>query len=283
MKFFIMYKFIFNILKKLFILFSSVIALCSLALIALCIIILASKSITIKDNNKYISKLMSWYFDKEVYFEEVKINNISLKEYYTFKIKNLTINKINDYQNLDVEYAKFDINIGNILNRVSKFNSIYLNNISIDYLRNDENVTNSSYVSLNNIIGITKNLHINNGRINVNISERTYSFSKINLKKIDEKNLNINGSFNYKDNYFQKVDKLFTFKSLKFNGKDIINLKFEDFNINESIVKEFVNNNNFNNKLLKILINLSILITGGTLSFRHSFILFTLKNLTLDV
>ena len=133
-----MYKFIFNILKKLFILLSSVIALCSLALIALCIIILASKSITITDNNKYISKLMSWYFDKEVYFEEVKINNISLKEYYTFKIKNLTINKINDYQNLEVEYAKFDINISNILNRVSKFNSIYLNNISIDYLRKDE-------------------------------------------------------------------------------------------------------------------------------------------------
>ena len=248
MKFFIMYKFIFNILKKLFILFSSFIALCSLALIALCIIILSSKSITITDNNKYISKLMSWYFDKEVYFEEVKINNISLKEYYTFKNKNLTINKINDYQNLDVEYAKFDINIGNILNRVSKFNSIYLNNISIDYLRNDENVTNSSYVSLNNIIGITKNLHINNGRINVNISERTYSFSKINLKKIDEKNLTINGSFNYKDNYFQKVDKLFTFRSSTFNGEDIINLKFENFNINDSIIKEFVNNNNFNIK-----------------------------------
>jgi hypothetical protein len=215
---------------------------------ALCIIILASKSITITDNNKYISKLMSWYFDKEVYFEEVKINNISLKEYYTFKIKNLTINKINDYQNLEVEYAKFDINIGNILNRVSKFNSIYLNNISIDYLRKDENVTNSSYVSLNNLIGITKNLHINNGRINVDIAERTYNFSKINLQKIDGKNININGSFNYKDNYFQKVDKLFTFKSLTFNGKDIINLKFEDFNINDSIVKEFVNNNNFNIK-----------------------------------
>ncbi|MDG2000353.1 MAG: AsmA-like C-terminal region-containing protein [Alphaproteobacteria bacterium] len=248
MKFFITYKFIFNILKKLFILFSSVIALCSLALMALCIIILASKSITITDNNKYISKLMSWYFDKEVYFEEVKINNISLKEYYTFKIKNLTINKINDYQNLEVEYAKFDINIGNILNRVSKFNSIYLNNISIDYLRKDENVTNSSYVSLNNLIGITKNLHINNGRINVDIAERTYNFSKINLQKIDGKNININGSFNYKDNYFQKVDKLFTFKSLTFNGKDIINCKFEDFNINDSIVKEFVNNNNFNIK-----------------------------------
>ncbi|MFL2682735.1 MAG: AsmA-like C-terminal region-containing protein [Alphaproteobacteria bacterium] len=243
-----MYKFIFNILKKLFILFSSVIALCSLALMALCIIILASKSITITDNNKYISKLMSWYFDKEVYFEEVKINNISLKEYYTFKIKNLTINKINDYQNLEVEYAKFDINIGNILNRVSKFNSIYLNNISIDYLRKDENITNSSYVSLNNIIGITKNLYINNGRINVDIAKRTYNFSKINLKKIDGKNINISGSFNYKDNYFQKVDKLFTFKSLTFNGKDIINLKFEDFNINDSIVKEFVNNNNFNIK-----------------------------------
>jgi hypothetical protein len=215
---------------------------------ALCIIILASKSITITDNNKYISKLMSWYFDKEVYFEEVKINNISLKEYYTFKIKNLTINKINDYQNLEVEYAKFDINIGNILNRVSKFNSIYLNNISIDYLRKDENVTDSSYVSLNNLIDITKNLHINNGRINIDIAERTYNFSKINLKKIDGKKININGSFNYKDNYFQKVDKLFTFKSLTFNGKDIINLKFEDFNINDSIVKEFVNNNNFNIK-----------------------------------
>ena len=248
MKFFITYKFIFNILKKLFILFSSVIALCSLAIMALCIIILASKSITITDNNKYISKLMSWYFDKEVYFEEVKINNISLKEYYTFKIKNLTINKINDYQNLEVEYAKFDINIGNILNRVSKFNSIYLNNISIDYLRKDENVTDSSYVSLNNLIDITKNLHINNGRINIDIAERTYNFSKINLKKIDGKKININGSFNYKDNYFQKVDKLFTFKSLTFNGKDIINLKFEDFNINDSIVKEFVNNNNFNIK-----------------------------------
>ena len=246
MKFFIMYKLIFNIFKKVFILISSIIALCSLSITVLCIVILASKSITIKDENKYISTLLSWYFNEEVSFEELQINNISLQNNYNIKVKNFNIQKINFYKNLEIEYAEFNISINSIINRVAKFNSIYINNVSIDYVSEEEKVTTFSSNYFDNILNITENLDLSNGRINVEVAENKYNFSKISLHKKGVKNININGSFNYKDNYFQKIEKLFTFKSLRSNGRDIINLKFQDFNLNDSIIKEFVNNNNFN-------------------------------------
>ena len=237
--------YLYNFLKKLFVFGSALISLFSLVIITLGIIILASKSITIKDENKYISKLLSWYFSHEVYFQEVKINNISLMDNYEIIIKNLIIEEVNNYKNIEIENIEFNISVYNLIKGVNKFDSVNINNASIDYISQNEFNNILSTDLLDNIFSLTKVLDISNGNINIKILDRFYDFSNINLQKKGSSNINIYGSFNYKDNSYQKDNKFFTFASSRYNGTDVINIKFNDFKIENSIVNEFFKIDNF--------------------------------------
>ena len=70
---------------------------------------MSNKSITIKDENKYISSFISWYFNNEVSFDEIQINNKSMNKTYEINIKNIFVDKFNGYKNLKIKNLSLNI------------------------------------------------------------------------------------------------------------------------------------------------------------------------------
>ena len=228
-----MLKFIY----KFFLICSAFISILSIGIISLCIIVMSNKSITIKDENKYISSLISWYFNNEVSFDEIQINNKSMNKTYEINIKNIFVDKFNGYKNLKIKNLSVNMKPINLFNESQKFNILIVDNLSVDYLDNYEFDSNLSIKFKDSILNISDIIKINTSKINIYIKEKSYNLTNINIRKKGINDISINGDFNYKDNYLQKNSKKITFLSSRHNEKDIINLKFNDIHLDELIIK----------------------------------------------
>ena len=237
-----MLKFIY----KFFLLCSAFLSILSIGIICLCLIVLSNKSITIKDENKYISSLISWYFKNEVYFDEIQINNRSMNKTYEINIKNIFVDKFNGYKNLKIKNLSLNMKPINLFNELHKFNILKVDNLSVDYLDDYAFDNNLSIKFIDSILNISDIIKINSSKINIYIEEKIYNLKNINIRKKGTNDISINGTFNYKDNYLQKNSKKITFLSSRHNEKDIINLKFNDIHLDELIVKKLIKINNFN-------------------------------------
>ena len=242
-----MLKFIY----KFFLICSAFISILSIGIISLCLIVMSNKSITIKDENKYISSLISWYFNNEVSFDEIQINNKSMNKTYEINIKNIFVDKFNAYKNLKIKNLSLNMKPINLFNEFQKFNLLIVDNLSVDYLDNYEFDSNLSIKFKDSILNISDLIKINTSKINIYIKEKLYNLTNINIRKKGINDISINGSFNYQDNYLQKSSKKITFLSSKHNEKDIINLKFNNIHLDELIVKKliYINNLNFNSSI----------------------------------
>ena len=207
---------------------------------------MSNKSITIKDENKYISSLISWYFNNEVSFDEIQIHNKSMNKTYEINIKDIFVDKFNGYKNLKIKNLSLNMKPINLFNEFQKFNLLILDNLSVDYTDDYEFDNNLSIEFTDSILNISDIIKINNSKINIYIEEKLYNITNINIRKIGANDISINGAFNYKDNYLQKNSKKITFLSSRHDDKDIINLKFNDIHLDELIVKKLVNINNLN-------------------------------------
>ncbi len=230
---------------KLMIAFSAIFSLLCIGIISLCIIIVSNKTITIQDYSQYVSKVVSWYLDQEIFFEQIQIHNSSMHDKYELKIKNIIIKEGKNYKNLEIQKLNLDIYPINLFNKNNKFSKIDIENLSVDYI-SDKLIGNDLKLTyLDDLFKISDVLNISNSLINIYIDDRLYYLSNINLKKLGIDNLNINGSFIYRDNYFQTIDKLLEFSSTQYNNQDIVNIKFKDIIIDEIFVNKFININNF--------------------------------------
>ena len=146
-----MLKFIY----KFFIICSAFISILSIGIISLCIIVMSNKSITIKDENKYISSLISWYFNNEVSFDEIQINNKSMNKTYEINIKNIFVDKFNAYKNLKIKNLSLNMKPINLFNEFQKFNILIVDNLSVDYLDNYEFDSNLSIKFKDSILNIS--------------------------------------------------------------------------------------------------------------------------------
>ena len=264
---FLMNKYIY----KLFLACSTLVSLLCLGILALSIIILSNKTIIIKDYNQYVSKLVSWYFDQEVFFEEIQINNISMQEKYEIQIKNIVIEDKNNYKNFKIKKIKLDFEPVNLLNKHRKFSAIYIKNLYLDYLSNNIEDSDFKLNFLNYMFKVSDVLSISNSKINIKISDGLYHLSDINFKKFGINSIKINGSFKYRDDNFQVEDKLLEFSSSKFDGIDIIDIKFKNIKIDESIFNKYLNINK---------VSIKGLISGEV---RLNFINSLLSNVDFDI
>ena len=237
-----MIKFIY----KFFLLCSAFVSVLSIGIISVCIIVMSNKSITIKDENKYISSLISWYFNNEVSFDEIQIYNKSMNKTYEINIKNIFVDKFNGYKNLKVKNLSLNMKPINLFSEFQKFNLLIVDNLSVDYIDDHEFDNNLSIEFTDSILNISDIIKINTSKINIYIEEKLYNLTNINIRKMGTNEISINGAFNYKDNYLQKNSKEITFLSSRHDDRDIINLKFKDIHLDESIVKKLINISNLN-------------------------------------
>ena len=172
---------------------------------------MSNKSITIKDENKYISSLISWYFNNEVSFDEIQINNKSMNKTYEINIKNIFVDKFNAYKNLKIKNLSLNMKPINLFNEFQKFNLLIVDNLSVDYIDDYEFDNNLSIEFTDSILNISDIIKINTSKINIYIEEKLYNLTNINIRKIGTNDISINGAFNYKDNYLQKNSKKITF------------------------------------------------------------------------
>jgi hypothetical protein len=236
-------KNIYKFIKILFILFCSALSLSSIVIIYLSIFILANKSITINDNSLLLSKLASWYINHKIEFKQIRLENISFSENYIIKVKNMKLKKFNTYSHINIDNLDINMTIGNILSKAFKFNTIDINGASLTY--NYNNDKGNSSILINDILRRTHVLNIQNSSLNIKYNNNEHYFSSINITKEGKDNINMLGSFKYKDNYLQKIEKDFSFKSINYNGIDLISLNFNNLNINNNLINIFFNNNDY--------------------------------------
>ncbi|MBH88052.1 MAG: hypothetical protein CMJ12_02715 [Pelagibacterales bacterium] len=261
-----MYKYIY----KLFLACSALVSLLCLGIITLCILILSTKTITIQDYNQYVSKLVSWYFDQEIFFDEIQINNSSMQEKYEIQIKNIFIEDKNNYKNFKIEKLKLNFDLVNLFNKHKKFSEIDVKNLYLDYISNNIQDNDVKLNFLDYLFKVSDVLKVSKSKINIKISDHLYYLSDINFKKFGINSININGSFNYRDDYYQLEDKLLEFSSSKFDATDIINIKFKNIKIDEFIFNKYLNNK----------VSIKGLISGELrLNFKNSL----LSNIDFDV
>ena len=98
-------KFISNSL----IILSSIISVLVITIITICVYIIINKSIIINDNNKLITKVISWYYQTSVSFEYIKIGNLQNKKNITIEVNKLIINNYENYKKIQLDNLIYNI------------------------------------------------------------------------------------------------------------------------------------------------------------------------------
>ena len=216
-------KFISNLL----IIISSIISVLVITIITICIYIIINKSIIINDNNKLITKVISWYYQTSVSFEYIKISNLQNKKNITIEVNKLIINNYENYKKIKAENLKYNIYFGGLTKSKYYIANIELFNPIVIYENNNNDKNNNTIAQrINNILANVKGIKIINGKIVYKNLEEKYYLSNINIKKEDIAEIVIIGDFLYKDNNFYKEYKKFSFKSEKVLNNYKINLNF---------------------------------------------------------
>ena len=216
-------KFISNSL----IIISSIISVLVITIITICVYIIINKSIIINDNNKLITKVISWYYQTSVSFEYIKIGNLQNKKNITIEVNKLIINNYENYKKIQLDNLTYNIYFSGLNKSKYYIANIELLNPIVIYENNDNDKNNNTIAQkINNLLANIKGIKIINGKIFYKNLEEKYYLSNINIKKEDIGQIDIIGDFLYKDNNFYKEYKKFSFKSEKVLNNYKINLNF---------------------------------------------------------
>ena len=216
-------KFISNSL----IIISSIISVLVITIITICIYIIINKSIIINDNNKLITKVISWYYQTSVSFEYIKIGNLQNKKNITIEVNKLIINNYENYKKIQLDNLTYNIYFSGLNKSKYYIANIELFNPRVIYENNDNYKNNNTIAQrINNLLINVKGIKIINGKFFYKTLEEKYYLSNINIKKGDIGQIDIIGDFLYKDNNFYKEYKKFSFKSEKVLNNYKINLNF---------------------------------------------------------
>ena len=133
-------KFISNSL----IIISSIISVLVITIITICVYIIINKSIIINDNNKLITKVISWYYQTSVSFEYIKIGNLQNKKNITIEVNKLIINNYENYKKIQLDNLTYNIYFSGLNKSKYYIANIELFNPIVIYENNDNNKNNNT-------------------------------------------------------------------------------------------------------------------------------------------
>jgi hypothetical protein len=205
-------------------------------LISICIYIIINKSITINDNNKFISKIISWYYDTSVSFDYIEIGNLNKYKNITIEINELKIDNYKNYKVIQAENLKYNINYNGLTKYKYYITNVELLNPIVIYETNSKKNNNTIVKKLNNFLGNIEDIVIYNGKVVYSNLDNKYYLSHINIIKKGFNDLDILGNFLYRDNNSYVEDKKFSFKSKKIINSYKINLNFTELTLPKLIL-----------------------------------------------
>ena len=224
----------------------AVLSVLAIAIASLSIFFIINTSIKIDDNNKFLTNLISWYYNKSISFEYIKVDRVLESYSFFIEINGFKIDKYENYKNIEVDNIKFNINLSNFFN-----NKYYMSNVAIK----NPNITYNSLKSLqesNQVVGIFDTLLKNIGDLNVYNGTLTYIhkdtkyfLSKINFNKNGLTNIDILGDFLYKNYYIDAEAKKFTFKVNKALNNFNISINFYELSLPDFIHKKLNNSDKY--------------------------------------
>ena len=235
-------KFINNIL----IIIGGLISVLIITLVSICIYIIINKSIIINDNNKLITKVISWYYDASVTFDYIKIGSLNKQKNITIEINEFAIKNYKKFKIIQAENLKYNIYYSSLNKKKYYITNIELVDPIVMYENNDNDEKNNRIAQkINNLLGNIEDITIYNGKVIYSNLEKNYYLSNINIKKEGIGDLNALGDFLYRDNDKYTEDKKFNFKSQKVLNNYKINLKFTELLLPNFILNIFNLNNSF--------------------------------------
>ena len=195
-----------KLINNICIVIGALLSVLAIAIASLSIFFIINTSIKIDDNNKFLTNLIGWYYNKPILFEYIKVDRVSESYSFFIEINGFKIDKYENYKNIEVDNIKFNINLSNIFN-----NKYYLSNVVIQ----NPKITYNSLKSLqepnkvieifNNILKNIGDLNVYNGILTYIHKDTKYFLSKINFNKNGSTNIDIFGDF------FEKCDLRSTF------------------------------------------------------------------------
>ena len=235
-------KFINNIL----IIIGGLISVLIITLVSICIYIIINKSIIINDNNKLITKVISWYYNASVSFDYIKIGSLNKQKNITIEINQFAIKNYKKFKIIRAENLKYNIYYSSLNKKKYYITNIELVDPIVMYENNDNDKKNNRIAQkINNLLGNIEDITIYNGKVIYSNLEKNYYLSNINIKKEGIGDLNALGDFLYRDNDKYTEDKKFNFKSQKVLNNYKINLKFTELLLPNFILNIFNLNNSF--------------------------------------
>jgi hypothetical protein len=218
--------------RNVIIMVTGLISFSLITIITLYLFISINKSIIIYDYNKILSKTVSWYFNKEITFEFIKIKSLQEDQNYILEISNLATKNYKNYKSVKLDNIKFNINLNKILKTKYYFSNIEVNNPNIVYQFKDRATNRDIVISMiENFLTNIDVLKVFNGNILFYDNEKIHYISKLNLNKKGLTDLNILGEFTYRDNYLYKDEKNILFRADKSENRNYINIKFSELSL----------------------------------------------------
>ena len=218
----------------------------AIAIASLSIFFIINTSIKIDDNNKFLTNLISWYYNKPISFEYIKVDRVLESYSFFIEINGFKIDKYENYKNIEVDNIKFNINLSNFFN-----NKYYMSNVAIK----NPNITYNSLKSLqesnqvieifNTLLKNIDDLNVYNGTLTYIHKDTKYILSKINFNKNSSTNIDILGDFLYKNYYIDAETKKFTFKVNKALNNFNISINFYELSLPDFIHKKLNNSDKY--------------------------------------
>ena len=119
-------NFFYKLINNISIIIGALLSVLAIAIASLSIFFIINTSIKIDDNNKVLTNLISWYYNKPIFFEYIKVDRVSESYSFFITINGFKMDKYKNYKNIEVDNIKFKINLSNIFN-----NKYYLSNVAI--------------------------------------------------------------------------------------------------------------------------------------------------------
>ena len=239
-------NFFYKLINNISIIIGALLSVLAIAIASLSIFFIINTSIKIDDNNKVLTNLISWYYNKPIFFEYIKVDRVSESYSFFITINGFKIDKYKNYKNIEVDNIKFKINLSNIFNNKYYLSNVAIINPEITYnsLKSFQN-SNQVIKIFNNILKSIGDLNIYNGSLNYIHKDTNYFISKINFNKKSLTNTDVFGDFLYKDYNIDAEAKKFTFKVNKALNNFNISINFYELPLPEFIHKKLNNNEKY--------------------------------------
>ena len=257
-------KFLNSLSKYLIITIASIVSVLCLIVLALFIYISTFEKFLYVDKLGYFSKVISWYSSKDIKIDSIKVEKNNNIKSYKISISNFE-KYSNSYLEVRVPLLSFNCNIIDCLKDFGAATNMFVlePEFNIKIVSNLDKNNNNIYEGYLQLLGNINSFIIKNGIINLNYQSDEYKFIKVNLEKVNKKQLNILGDLKYTKNlsknltnlnYVVKINKDNTIVDFNFKSLNITDLSsyyeaFIPINFNETIVDGKLELRFFMNKL----------------------------------